>query len=135
MLTCQALLSIFRRRQGDGRDKESSVERAELDLLTSNSQPECRLVVKLICRCNVDKIFRLTYEPVEALHASFDQQLSSNTWTLSSRTLQDVIEYFGPKTEHVDWSEQDGKVIFTSYTEKLQVGKGQHVPSSCILCN
>ena len=34
-----------------------------------------------------------------------------------------MVEYFGPKTEHVDWSLHEDKVTFTSYTDKVQVGR------------
>lgn len=69
------------------------------------------------------KTYRLTYESAEVVHATFDKQGSPNTWTVSARTLRDVVEYFGPKTEHVDWSLHDDKVTFTSYTDKIQVGR------------
>jgi cell cycle checkpoint control protein RAD9A len=62
----------------------------------------------------------LFYEPGEVLHATFDKVGSTNHWTVSSRTLRDVVEYFGPKTDQLDWYFQDGKVTFTSYTEKIQ---------------
>lgn len=70
------------------------------------------------------KVYKLTYETTDVLHATFDKQGSKNSWTLPARTLRDVGEYFGPKTEHVDWSLSDGKVTFTSYADKIQVGKG-----------
>ena len=58
------------------------------------------------------------------MHATFDKLGSTNYWTASSRTLRDVVEYFGPKTDQLDWSFQNGKVTFTSYTEKIQAGRG-----------
>ena len=72
---------------------------------------------------SVIKTYKLTYESAEVLHATFDKQNSQNTWSISSRTLRDVVEYFGPKTEHVDWSLHEDKVTFTSYTDKIQVGR------------
>ncbi|KIW66335.1 hypothetical protein, variant [Phialophora macrospora] len=101
----RALLSIFKRRLGD-RDKE-----------------ECRLVFRLNCRQGVIKTYRLSYEPGEIMHAAFDKLGSTNYWTASSRTLRDVVEYFGPKTDQLDWYFQNGKVTFTSYTEKIQAGR------------
>lgn len=80
---------------------------------------------RMICRAGVVKTYRLTYETGEILHASFDRSNSPNTWTVSSKTLRDVVEYFGPKTEQLDWFLQDGKMTFTSYTEKIQNGRGK----------
>ncbi|KAK5955015.1 hypothetical protein OHC33_003694 [Knufia fluminis] len=119
----RALLSIFKKRQVDNKEKETSVERCEFELYARPDETECRLIIKLYCRFSVIKTYRLTYESAEVLHATFDKQGSPNTWTISSRTLRDVVEYFGPKTEHVDWSLHDGKVTFTSYTDKIQVGR------------
>jgi cell cycle checkpoint control protein RAD9A len=38
--------------------------------------------------------------------------------------LREYIEYFGPKTEQLDLLASEGKAIFTSFTEKIQDGKG-----------
>lgn len=119
----RALLSIFKRRQTVDQSKENAVERVELQLRESPDITECRIVIKLFCRFNVVKTFRLTYETAEALNATFDRANSKNSWTLPARTLRDVGEYFGPRSEHVNWSlSDDNKVIFTSYTEKVQAG-------------
>ncbi|RMZ87546.1 hypothetical protein DV736_g5231, partial [Chaetothyriales sp. CBS 134916] len=119
----KALLSIFRKRLADGRDKETALERLEFELEAGTDQTECRLVFKLVCKYGVVKTYRLYYESGEALHASFDRQASANYWTVASRTLRDVVEYFGPKTDQLDWFFQDGRVTFTSYTEKIQSGR------------
>jgi cell cycle checkpoint control protein RAD9A len=119
----RALLAIFRRRLADPREKDVALERLDFELQARPDQTECRLVFKLICRQGVEKKYRLYYETGEILHASFDQEASTNAWTVASRTLRDVVEYFGPKTEHLDWCYKDAKVTFTSYTEKIQNGK------------
>ncbi|KAK5081565.1 hypothetical protein LTS08_008400 [Lithohypha guttulata] len=116
----EALLSVFRRRQTNNKENENNIEKCEFEL---QSHPENRLVVKLFCRPSIIKTFRLTFETADILHATFDKQASQNTWTLSARTLRDVVNYFGPKTEHVDWSLHEHNITFTSYTEKVQVGK------------
>ena len=79
----------------------------------------------MFCRFGVVKTYRLTYESAEVLHATFDKETSPNLWTISSKTLSDVVEYFGPKTDQLDWYVQNGKVTFTSYTEKVQSGRGE----------
>ncbi|KAK3050831.1 hypothetical protein LTR09_007908 [Extremus antarcticus] len=69
------------------------------------------------------KTYRLTYEPVEVMHALFDKTAASQGWRISARVLREYIEYFGPKTEQLDLLAQDGKAILTSFTEKIQDGK------------
>lgn len=124
LTSCKALLSIFKRRQNDLRDKEGGLESCDCELQANEDQAECRLVFRLNCRQGVVKTYRLLYESGEILHAAFDQLGSTNHWTASSRTLRDVVEYFGPKTDQLDWYFESGKVTFTSYTEKIQSGRG-----------
>ncbi|KIV89626.1 hypothetical protein PV10_07012 [Exophiala mesophila] len=119
----RALLSIFRRRLGDSRDKDTALESCDCELQASPDQTECRLIFRLNCKQGVVKTYRLFYESGEILHAFFDKAGSTNHWTVSSRTLRDVVEYFGPKTDQLDWYYENGKVTFTSYTEKIQSGR------------
>ena len=71
------------------------------------------------------KTYRLTYEPVEVMHALFDRTAATQGWKISARVLREYIEYFGPKTEQLDLLAQEGKAIFTSFTEKVSDGKGK----------
>lgn len=75
------------------------------------------------------KTYRLTYESVEVMHALFDRTSATQGWSISSRVLREYIEYFGPKTEQLDVVAQDRKAVFTSFTQKIQDGKGRVRPS------
>ncbi|EXJ90578.1 hypothetical protein A1O1_03681 [Capronia coronata CBS 617.96] len=119
----RALLAIFKRRLGDQRDRDTGLESCDCELQANPDQAECRLIFRLNCRQGVVKTYRLFYESADILHAAFDRVGSTNYWTVSSRTLRDVVEYFGPKTDQLDWYFQNGKVTFTSYTEKIQSGR------------
>jgi cell cycle checkpoint control protein RAD9A len=77
----------------------------------------------MFCRYSVVKTYRLIYEPTNTLHANFDSANSPNYWTTSAHTLRDIVEYFGAKTDQLDWSFEKGKVNFTSYTEKITDGR------------
>jgi cell cycle checkpoint control protein RAD9A len=46
----QALLSVFKSRISDVRDKDTAVERCECYIQDQPDKTECRLVVKMICR-------------------------------------------------------------------------------------
>ena len=74
-------------------------------------------------RSGMTKTYRLNYESAEVMHALFDKALASQGWRISSRIMREYIEYFGPKTEQLDICAQENKVIFTSFTEKIQDGK------------
>lgn len=69
------------------------------------------------------KTYRLTYEAAEVMHALFDKTAASQGWRISARVMREYVEYFGPKTEQLDLCASEGKVIFTSFTEKIQDGK------------
>ncbi|KAK6428788.1 hypothetical protein LTR95_015064, partial [Oleoguttula sp. CCFEE 5521] len=66
------------------------------------------------------KTYRLTYEPAEVMHALFDKASASQGWRISSRVMREYIEYFGAKTEQLNIEAQVDKVVFTSFTEKIQ---------------
>lgn len=115
----QALLSIFKKKCIESKDKEAPLEKCEFQLRNSPSQNKCRLVVRMICRFGVVKTYNLTYESTSVLRANFDSAGSFNRWTTPARTLRDVVDYFGARTDQLDWSFERGKVNFTSYTEKI----------------
>lgn len=86
----------------------------------------------LTCNAGVTKTYKLTYESVEVMHALFDKQSANNKWTIHSSALKEAIEYFGPKTEQLDIYADDGRVTYTSFTEKISNGKGE--PSRDSFC-
>ncbi|KAF2772848.1 hypothetical protein EJ03DRAFT_171613 [Teratosphaeria nubilosa] len=125
--TCQllnkALQSVFKGRTNYGRGSESTVERCDVAIQDQPDTTECRLIVKMLCKHGMTKTYRLTYESVEVMHALFDKSAASQGWKISSRVMREYIEFFGPKTEQLDLLAQEGKAIFTSFTEKIQDGK------------
>ncbi|KAL0264199.1 hypothetical protein SLS55_000145 [Diplodia seriata] len=75
--------------------------------------------------CRVTKTYKLTYESVEVMHALFDKQSAQNRWQIHSSALKEAIDYFGPKTEQLDIYAENGRVTYTSFTEKISNGKGK----------
>ncbi|KAK6388050.1 hypothetical protein LTR65_008216 [Meristemomyces frigidus] len=125
--TCQllnkALQSVFKGRSRDAGGRETAIERCDVSIQDQPDRTECRLIVKMLCKHGMTKTYRLTYESVEVMHALFDRTAASQGWRISSRVLREYIEFFGNKTEQLDLLAQDGKAIFTSFTEKIQDGK------------
>ncbi|TKA71141.1 hypothetical protein B0A49_02884 [Cryomyces minteri] len=77
----------------------------------------------MVCRHGVTKTYKLTYESVEVMHALFDKASARNRWKISSRLLKEFIEYFGQRTEQLDFYYDNGRAILTSYTEQIKDGK------------
>ena len=137
----QALLSVFKGRLGDVRDKDTAVERCECYIQDQPDKTECRLIVKMVCRhglCAISfgckgksdlvqgviKTYKLTYESIEVMHALFNRNAAKNTWKIGASTLRSFVEYFGANTEQLDISSENGRATFTSYTEKVTNGRG-----------
>ncbi|TKX19163.1 DNA repair protein rad9 [Elsinoe australis] len=125
--TCQLynkiLLSAFRSRLSENRNADTPIERCDISIEEDADATECRMVVAIICKHGLSKIYRLTYESVEIMHALFDKSTASSGWKISARVLREYIEYFGPRTEQLDMLAKDGKAVFTSFTEKIVDGK------------
>ena len=71
------------------------------------------------------KSYRLTFESVAPMHALFVKETAKNYWSISSKTLREFVEHFGPGTEQLDIYSEDGRVSLTSYTEKVMSGNGK----------
>jgi cell cycle checkpoint control protein RAD9A len=81
--------------------------------------------VTLLTSAGVLKTYRLTFESVAPMHALFAKDGACNTWSISSKTLREFVEHFGPGTEQLDIYSEDGRVSLTSYTEKIMSGNGR----------
>ncbi|KAI9646766.1 hypothetical protein NHQ30_004765 [Ciborinia camelliae] len=93
----KALLAVFKGRIGGdaSKEKDTAIEKCVL------------------------KIYRLNFEAVPPLHALFSRDVANNKWSISSKTLREFAEHFGPGTEQLDIFSADGRVSLTSFTEKI----------------
>ncbi|KAI4225694.1 MAG: hypothetical protein L6R36_003737 [Xanthoria steineri] len=125
--TCQlynkVLSSVFRGRLGDMREKETAAERCEVAIQDDIDNTECRIVVKMICKHGVTKTYKLNYESTEIKHALFDGNSAKNKWRIDASVLRSFLEYFGTAPEQLDMYAEDGRIAFTSYTEKVMHGR------------
>ncbi|KAJ5176076.1 uncharacterized protein N7482_001953 [Penicillium canariense] len=117
----KALLSVFRGRVD--RNKDTAVERCDMELHEDPQQTECRLTVRMICGLGVIKSYKLTYEPASIQHAVFDRSRSTNQWIADSRFLRQIIDHFSLSAEQLDMYSDSGKAVFTSFTTKIMEGK------------
>lgn len=124
--TCQvynkALLSVFKGRLGDVREKDTAVERCEVSIHDQPDETECRMIVKMICRHGVTKTYKLTYEAAKVEHALFNHHGAKNKWRIGAIVLRSFMDYFGANTELLDICAEEGRATFKSYTEKIANG-------------
>ncbi|KAA8573156.1 hypothetical protein MFRU_027g00070 [Monilinia fructicola] len=120
----KALLAVFKGRVGGdaSKEKDTAIERCDVSIEDGDRATKSRFIVKILCRHGVLKIYRLNFEAVPPLHALFSRDASKNSWSISSRTLREFAEHFGPGTEQLDIFSVDGRVSFTSFTEKIMSG-------------
>lgn len=70
------------------------------------------------------KTYKLNYESTEIKHALFDGNSAKNKWRIDASVLRSFLEYFGTAPEQLDMYAEDGRIAFTSYTEKVMHGRG-----------
>lgn len=64
----------------------------------------------------------LPFENKPPTHAKFDRNEVANHWAISSRTLRELVDHFGPKIELLDISTDGGSVVnFACFSEKQYV--------------
>ena len=78
----------------------------------------------LTLRLGVIKTYKLNYESAEIKHALFNRNSAKNNWRIGANVLRSFLDYFGTGTEHLDIYAENGRVSFTSYTEKIMHGRG-----------
>ncbi|KAH8821566.1 DNA repair protein-like protein rad9 [Xylogone sp. PMI_703] len=124
----KALLSVFKGRVVDStRERDTGVERCDVSVEDGNGRSgRNRFIIKIFCKHGVQKTYRLTFESVSPMHAVFARDGASNIWSISSKTLREFVEHFGPGTEQLDIYSENGRVSFTSYTEKIVLKQPLH---------
>ncbi|KAK3379753.1 Rad9-domain-containing protein [Lasiosphaeria ovina] len=119
----KSLLSVFRTRQGgdQARDGSATIERCDVTI-DDGPGKKSRLVAKIACRNGITASHSLSFEIKAPTHAKFDKTEAQNRWTISSRTLRQLMDHFGPGIELLDINTDDETrvVNFTCFTEKVQ---------------
>jgi len=57
LINHKALLSVFRQRYLDSKDKDTAIERCELALGDKLTRGECRILVRFICKHGISSNF------------------------------------------------------------------------------
>ncbi|KAJ5320112.1 hypothetical protein PENANT_c025G04241 [Penicillium antarcticum] len=117
----KALLSIFRGRID--RNKDTAVERCDMEIHEDSQQTECRLTVKMICGLGVIKSYKLTYEPAAIQHAVFDKSKATSMWAADPKFIKQLIDHFSLSAEQLDMYSDSSRAVFTSFTTKIMEGK------------
>lgn len=122
-LYIKSLLTIFRARGGasDASRENASIERCDV-AIDDGVGRKSRLVARISFRNGIAASHSLPYEVKAPTHAKFNQQEAENSWAISSKTLRQLMDHFGPGIELLDINtdEENRAVNFTCFTEKVQ---------------
>ncbi|KAI1435137.1 Rad9-domain-containing protein [Xylaria sp. CBS 124048] len=120
----RALLSLFRGRTGDPlheREKDTTIDRCDV-VIVDEPVKKSRIVAKIVFRNGITTKYRLPFEVSPPVHAKFDKSAAVNGWIISSRTLRQLMDHFGPGIDYLDIHAEDDIVNFTCFTEKVANG-------------
>ncbi|KAF4512156.1 hypothetical protein G6O67_001332 [Ophiocordyceps sinensis] len=121
-LYIRALISLFRSRSSaDGQrdaEKQTLIERCDVSIEDGEGF-KSRFVVRIIFRSGLTSTHRLPFEVIVPVHAKFNRQEAPHHWTISSRTLRQLMDHFGPGIEYLDINTDGDHVKFTCFSEKM----------------
>ncbi|PHH77019.1 hypothetical protein CDD80_1006 [Ophiocordyceps camponoti-rufipedis] len=117
----QALISLFRSRSSvdSQRDveKQTLIERCDV-AIEDGQGVKSRLSVRIIFRNGLTSMHQLPFEVSVPVHAKFNRAEAPHHWTISSRTLRQLMDHFGPGIEYLDINTDGDHVNFTCFSEK-----------------
>ncbi|GKU04405.1 dna repair protein rad9 [Fusarium langsethiae] len=120
-LYIRALVSLFRSRTAadSQRDteKQTLIDRCDI-AIEDGEGVQSRFIARLIFRNGLTSTHRLPFEVAVPVHAKFNKQDAPHHWTISSRTLRQLMDHFGPGIEFLDINTDGDHVNFTCFSEK-----------------
>ncbi|KAG6118669.1 hypothetical protein E4U13_008357 [Claviceps humidiphila] len=120
-LYIRALISLFRSRSGSDAqrdaEKQSLIDRCDV-VVEDGEGIRSRFIVRIVFRNGLTSTHRLPFEVAVPVHAKFNKQDAPYHWTISSRTLRQLMDHFGPGIEYLDINTDGDHVNFTCFSEK-----------------
>ncbi|KAG5937199.1 hypothetical protein E4U59_004506 [Claviceps monticola] len=120
-LYIRALISLFRSRSSSDpqrdAEKQSLIDRCDV-VVEDGEGVRSRFIVRIVFRNGLTSTHRLPFEVAVPVHAKFNKQDTPYHWTISSRTLRQLMDHFGPGIEYLDINTDGDHVNFTCFSEK-----------------
>jgi cell cycle checkpoint control protein RAD9A len=120
-LYIRALISLFRARTSvegaKDADKQTFIDRCDV-AIEDGEGISSRFIARIIFRNGLTSTHRLPFEVAVPVHAKFNRQDAPHHWTISSRTLRQLMDHFGPGIEFLDINTDGDHVNFTCFSEK-----------------
>lgn len=120
-MRAQALISLFRSRSGadSQRDTERQtlIDRCDV-VIEDGVGVKSRFIARIVFRNGLTSTHHLSFEVSVPVHAKFSRQDATHHWRISSRTLRQLMDHFGPGIEYLDINTDGDHVNFTCFSEK-----------------
>ncbi|KEY68998.1 hypothetical protein S7711_03305 [Stachybotrys chartarum IBT 7711] len=118
-LYIRALISLFRSRSSteSGPEKQTPIDKCDV-AIEDGEGVKSRFIARIVFRNGLTSTHRLSYEVAVPVHAKFNRQESPHHWTMSSKTLRQLMDHFGPGVEFLDINTNGNLVNFTCFSEK-----------------
>ncbi|QLI68189.1 DNA repair protein rad9 [Metarhizium brunneum] len=116
-----SLISLFRSRSSSEsqRDAEKQTLIDRCDITVEDGEGiKSRFIARIVFRNGLTSTHRLPFEVAVPVHAKFNRQDAPHHWTISSRTLRQLMDHFGPGIEYLDINTDGDHVNFTCFSEK-----------------
>ncbi|KAF5013901.1 hypothetical protein FDECE_114 [Fusarium decemcellulare] len=121
-LYIRALISLFRSRTAPDTqrdvEKQTLIDRCDV-AIEDGEGVQSRFIARIIFRNGLTSTHRLPFEVAVPVHAKFDRSDAPHHWTISSRTLRQLMDHFGPGIEFLDINTDGDRVNFTCFSEKI----------------
>ncbi|KAM0740738.1 hypothetical protein ACQRIT_005922 [Beauveria bassiana] len=120
----RSLISLFRSRSAAAdsqrdRDAEKQTLIDRCDVTIEDGQGvKSRFVARIVFRTGLTSTHRLIFETGVPVHAKFSKTDAPHHWSISSRTLRQLMDHFGPGIDYLDINTDGDRVNFTCFSEK-----------------
>lgn len=117
----QSLISLFRSRssadtQRDG-EKQTLIDKCDV-AIEDGEGVKSRFIARIAFRNGLVSTHKLPFEIAPPVHAKFSRQDAPHHWSMSSRTLRQLMDHFGPGIDYLDINTDGDHVNFTCFSEK-----------------
>ena len=99
-------------------EKQTLIEKCDI-IIEDGEGVSSRFIARIVFRNGLTSTHYLPFEVSVPVHAKFNKMDTPHHWKISSRTLRQLIEHFGPGIDYLDINTDGDHVNFTCYSEKM----------------
>ncbi|KAJ3496357.1 hypothetical protein NLG97_g2717 [Lecanicillium saksenae] len=98
-------------------EKQTLIDRCDVTI-EDGPGVKSRFIARILFRTGLTSTHKLSFETGVPVHAKFSKQDAPHHWSISSRTLRQLMDHFGPGIDYLDVNTDGDHVNFTCFSEK-----------------